>query len=624
VISQQQWTIYEEARAKGLNQTKAARLASISIGSAKNHDNRHPDRGQYTTSARLARNQPDPIRARELCPEAKRALTNFNYFQLRYLGRIGLPWQEQSAHEIESLLVTQEKEYVVVNAPPGAGKSSHFTYALPLWLTVKDRAIRGLVGSATAKLAGQYTALIRRALEATLPILADDEDKLKGIAVDAVATLSEDFGRFKPVDHESWTKDAFIVQQFDGASITSKEPTWTAVGRDQEFIGGRYDFCIWDDLVTSNRLRTIEMIEKDRDWWDSYAERRLEPGGLLILQGQRMGANDLYRYCLDMEVTQDDDDDEEEEIELRVSEDGLPRKYHHIIYRAHYEELCQGKHKQNTPPYPDECLLSPRRCAWREISSMLKNRPDKYAQVYQQEDVAASSVLVDPAWINGYGNYLGCWDKERNRLEFPRNLASPSYSIVSVDPSPTRYWGITWWLYNEPSDQWFLIDLEKKGMDAPDFLDWNQNNGTFSGLMDEWQQTSRDLGIPISHWIIERNGAQKYLYAYDFTQRWQSKNSVMIIPHDTHRNKTDEEYGVQMIAPNFKFGRVRLPGKGIGRAISMRLVDEVTRYPESSTTDLTMSTWFAMFQMQYLVVPVSKSPSTSRRPSWLGKSPQRV
>jgi hypothetical protein len=621
-ISQKQWEIYEQAKANGLNQTKAARLASIGISSAKKRDSQSPDRGNYIKAARAARDQPDPRREKELPPEALRALSDFNYFQRRYLGRIGLPWQEDAAKRIVELLETPDKEYCVINLAPGAGKSSLFTYAIPLWLTCRDRAIRGLVGSATARLASQYTALIRRALEATLPMLADDEDKIKGIAVDAQATLSEDFGRFKPVDHESWTKDAFIVQQLDGSSITSKEPTWTAVGRDQEFIGGRYDFCIWDDLVTSNRLRTLEMIEKDRDWWDTYAERRLEPGGLLILQGQRMGANDLYRYALDMEVVEIEDDagDDTEGISLRDYE-GSPRKYHHIIYKAHYEELCLGKetHKQSAPPYPEGCLLSPRRITWREISGMSKNRPDIFAQVYQQEDVSPDAVLVDPAWINGTGNHVGCWDRERSRLEYPTGLAGPSFSVVAVDPSPTRYWGITWWLYNQPSDQWFLIDLEKRGMDAPDFLDWSQNSNSYTGLMNEWQETSRAIGIPITHWIIERNGAQRYLYAYDFTKRWMSRNSVEIIPHDTHRNKTSEEFGVQMIAPNFKFGRVRLPGKGPSRGYSMKLVDEVTRYPQSSTTDLTMSCWFAMLQMQYLAFP-SSTITPARRPSWLGRA----
>jgi hypothetical protein len=105
-----------------------------------------------------------------------------------------------------------------------------------------------------------------------------------------------------------------------------------------------------------------------------------------------------------------------------------------------------------------------------------------------------------------------------------------------------------------------------------------------------------------------------------------AKNSVQIIPHDTYRNKTNPDYGVQMIAPNFKFGRVRLPGKAssVGRAISMKLVDEVTRYPQASTDDCVMACWFVMFQMQYLATPVSKSPPRSRRPSWLGKSLSRV
>jgi hypothetical protein len=627
MISAQQWTIYLEARAKGLNMTKAARLASISLSSAKTYERRHPDNSEYRRAARSAREQPDPRRGKNLPPRALRALEDFNFFQLTYLGRIGLPWQEESAHRIVELLESPDKEYVVINLAPGSGKSSHFTYALPLWLTVRDRAIRGLVGSATARLASRYTSQIRRALEATLPILADDEDKLKGIAIDAVATISEDFGRFKPVDHESWTKDAFIVEQFDGASITSKEPTWTAVGRDQEFIGGRYDFCIWDDLVTSNRLRTIEMIEKDRDWWDTYAERRLEPGGLLILQGQRMGANDLYRYCLDMEVAEIEDEDPEdtEGIALREHDDGTPRKYHHIIYKAHYEELCKGTetHRQSASPYPDGCLLSPRRVTWREISGIMKNRSDTFAQVYQQEDVSADAVLVDPAWINGYGTWPGCWDKDRDRLEIPQGLSAPTYSIVSVDPSPTRYWAIEWWLYNEPSDQWFLIDLLRQGLDAPDFLDWNQNSATFTGVMEDWQQMSYQLGVPITHWIVERNGAQRFLLQYDHVRRWASRNSVQIIPHDTYRNKTNEEFGVQMIAPNFKFGRVRLPGKvsrqpgvGLGRAYAMKLVDEVTRYPQASTDDCVMACWFAMFQMQYLAQPVSKSVP-QKRPSWL-------
>ncbi len=966
MISSQQWLIYDEARVKGLNQAQAARLASLSLSSAKVHENRHPDRANYNKAARLARNQPDPQRTGKLCTDAQRALKDFNYFQLRYLGRIGLPWQEESAQKIVELVESPDKEFAVVNGPPGGGKalaldtpilttlgwstmkdieigdrvfdergkpcpvtwksevfydhdcyevstddgasviadgahewpvrlhgyrpieryagqtgpkprtedgvhshetrflaqarskrpqlavakplemrtatlpidpyvlgvwlgdgsatgaviachdddagfmrsqieaagyvttnrsrmaygisgptphahngfrgqlrvngllgnkhipvaylrahrlqrlsllqglidtdgyvspggnveftntnrglaeavqflarslgvkaslkggratlngrdcgpkyrvgfymkgaarlprkaalcrdgartpgryltvtpvesvptqcievgspsnlylagtgllvthnSSHFTYALPLWLIVRDRAIRCLIGSATGKLAGNYTAAIRRALEATTPITCDDEDRQKAVAVDAVATLSEDFGRFKPATHESWTKDAFIVEQFEGVSITNKEPTVTSVGRDQEFIGGRYDFCVWDDLVTVNRLRTIEMIEKDRDWWDTYAERRLEPAGLLLLQGQRMGPSDLYRYCLDKVVVDidDADPDDGEGVALREGDDGTRRQYHHIVYLAHYDDRCKGAegHKRAAAPYPEGCLLSPRRITWREISSIRHNRPDTYAQVYQQEDAAADYVLVDPSWISGTGGFPGCWDNQRDRLEIPQGIAGPVFSIATVDPSPTRYWAIEWWLYVQQTDEWILIDLLRTTMDGPDLLDWNQQEGKWFGVMQDWQNKSVELGVPISHWIVEQNGAQRWLLRYNHVHRWQGQNSVQIIPHDTYRNKANEQYGVQMIAPAFKFGRVRLPGKGDGRICSLKLIGEVTRYTTSghggaTTDDTVMACWFGMFQMQYLSTPVAQ-PHHGKRPSWIG------
>ena len=629
MITQQQWLVYEEARAKGLNQTHAARLASISVSSAKVHDSRHPDGAQYDKAARTQRSLPDPRRpgSSSLPAEAKRALKDFNYFQLRYLGRIGLPWQEESAQAVVAMLESPDKEFAVINAPPGAGKSSHFTYALPLWVTARDRAIRGLVGSATSKLAGQYTALIRRALETTKPITADDEDIQNLVAVDAVATLSGDFGRFKPTDAETWTKDAFIVEQFDGTSLLNKEPTWTAVGRDQEFIGGRYDLVIWDDLVTSNRLRTIETIEKDRDWWDTYAERRLEPSGLLILQGQRMGPSDLYRYCLDMVVEdiEDADPDDTEGEALRVGEDGTHRKYHHIVYQAHYDDRCKGSatHRADAEPYPKGCLLAPRRIQWREISSMRRNRPDTFAQVYQQEDVSPETCLVDPAWISGAGGHPGCWDNNRDRLEIPANLQPPVISVCSVDPSPTRYWAVEWWLYVVATDEWILVDLLRQGMDAPDLLDWNEREGLHFGVMEDWQKKSVELGIPISYWIIEQNGAQRFLLRYEHVHRWQSKHGVRIIPHDTYRNKINPEYGVQMIAPVFQWGRARLPGKGLGRVCSLKLIDELTRYTTSgrggaSTDDTVMACWMAMFQMQWLASRQAAPAHRGSRPSWLG------
>ena len=60
---------------------------------------------------------------------------------------------------------------------------------------------------------------------------------------------------------------------------------------------------------------------------------------------------------------------------------------------------------------------------------------------------------------------------------------------MTVDPSPTKYWGIEWWVYQPSSEMRYLMDLVRQKMEAPDFLAYN--NGTYSGLVEEWWQSDR-------------------------------------------------------------------------------------------------------------------------------------
>lgn len=619
-----QCQILYEGIGHGLSQSLAARGAGISLSTAKRILNGHGDHKSDRMEQWSAKQVGDPLRVRELGPDALRARDDFAYFQRRYIGKIAMPWQVHAANTVVELLQSPVKEFCVINAPPGAGKTSTFTHDIPLWLTCRNRGLRGLIGSATSRLAATNVARLRRSLQDTIQVKADQEDIDLGVALDAQSTVAHDFGRFKPMDHETWTKDAFLVMQYDGVSITEKEPTWTAVGRDQEFIGGRYDFCMWDDLVTPNRLRSEETIEKDRAWWDSYAERRLEPKGLLILQGQRMEARDLYRYCLDMEVPEPSEaftwDEATQGYVTGPRRDSKLRKYHHLRYKAHYDELCNPAvthHPTEAKPWPDGCLLYPERLPWNELGAIKLNHPGMFETVYQQEDVSAADVLVNPDWISGAGNHPGCWDNNRDRLEIPQGLAGEFFSVVSCDPSPSKFWAIEWWLYHPESEQRFLIDLERRAMEAGDFLDWNYNDGHFTGVMEEWQQTSIDLGVPITHWIVETVSAERFLLQYDHVRRWMARRNVEIIRHSTHRNKSDADFGVQTIAPHYKFGRVRLPGKGEGRLCSLKLIDEVTKWPHGGTDDCVMSHWFFEWQLPHIYEPELASDTNAWRPSWL-------
>ena len=616
---------YWNLRNNGYSMDKAAKQAGFSRSTAARLENTQTG-GLAKRELHVAKTEedlPGPIPYDELSPEAQRAWNDFGYFQRRYFGRIAYPWQVEAANRIAAFLDTPNEEYVVINAPPGAGKTACFVHDIPAWVTVRNRNIRGMVGSATMSLAKRNVLRLRRSLERVQPEKADPTLLRRGDALDAESTLAMDFGRFKPLDREMWTSDAFIVMQYDDAgAIAEKEPTWSAYGRDTAFIGGRYDFVIWDDLVDPRKLRSLEQKEDLQDMWVDVGETRLEPGGLLILQGQRISSDDLYRYALDM-TSPLDEEDEDEEAAAEVLDDGrrldrADKKYHHIIFKAHYDDICTGEHGKNAKAYPDGCLLSPRRLPWRKIQTLRENRGERFTVVYQQEDIDPTEVLVPKAWIYGDDDFPGCLDKDRDRLELPRGLnATDCVSYATADPSPTNYWSIQWWVYHPESEQRFLIDLIRQKMDAPDFLDYHPDTREFVGVMNDWQNMSISLGFPISTWIVEQNAAQRFLLQYDHVRRWRAQYGVDIIGHDTGRNKTDREYGVETIAPHYRFGRVRLPWRNEGRIISLKLVEEVTHYPYGRTDDCVMAQWFGEWNLPNIYTPTHQRKSTAWRPSWL-------
>jgi hypothetical protein len=197
---------------------------------------------------------------------------------------------------------------------------------------------------------------------------------------------------------------------------------------------------------------------------------------------------------------------------------------------------------------------------------------------------------------------------------------APNLSVVTCDPSPTRFWSIQWWLVNAPTEQRFLLDLVRQAMDAPDFLDFNMNEGRFSGLLEEWWQRSADMGSPFSHLIVEANAAQRFMLQYDLFRKWATQRNVLVIPHQTHRNKSDPEFGVQSLASLYKFGRVRLPGRqgaDPGRIAAMKLVDEVTRWPQGATDDCVMAEWFLEWNLPRLLPARRVDLRSQPRPSWI-------
>jgi hypothetical protein len=444
-----------------------------------------------------------------------------------------------------------------------------------------------------------------------------------GLACDAKATLSADFGVFRPTTAgDPWRSDALLVVQPEFDSVTEKEHTWAAYGLDVDYLGDRLDLILWDDATVPRDLTSQEKIEAQRVNYDQIAETRLEPGGLLILLGQRIGANDLYRHCLDKVSLPDSDDDldalaDMDDGQRETVYAGLPRKYRHVVYKAHYDDRCVGDHAVNAKPYPDGCLLDPARLPWREIRSIKHQDPATYSVWYQQEDTDSADTLVKKVWVQGGTDpetgvtHFGCWDANRGIAEMPQGLRGPLFSLATVDPSPTKWWGIQWWVYAPEADgQLFLLDLLKAKLRADEVLDWKANEGEFVGVMEQWQARSERLNLPITHWVVERNGAQRFLLQYDHVRRWVARWGTNIVPHDTSGYaKSDPDYGVYVLREWWRSARIRLPGKpGDGRLAALKLVDEVQRYPHSWTDDQVMAQWFLVSHLPQLAVPAYNKP----------------
>lgn len=602
------------------------------------------DRSLSTTPGGHTPLQPIPYTA--LSPVAADCLDDFGRWRYRYFGRMSSPWQENAARVCVSKLQTPVKEYGVVNCPPGSGKSTLFTHDIPAWLTCRSRSLRGFIGSSTQAIANSYTGRLRNTFSRNIPFEASAEDLALGLSVDAQATLIADYGQFNPniptPIGAPWSRSQFTVAQMGETLIGEKESTWTAFGRDTGFLGWRVNFVVWDDLVVRARLRNPDVIAEDRRWFQDEAITRLEPGGLFILQGQRLGPEELYRFALDMKG-----DallfDEEELFELGIDPgDAQEKKFWHIVYKAHYTEVCsthpeRRTHRITAPPYdPDKeisdptqgCLLDPVRLPYRELKE-IQSRPDgNFNVVYQQEDSDPQDVLIPKFWLDGGVHegvdYPGCYDRKRKIAEIP--FLGPAFqgirfSAVTIDPSPTNFWSIQWWLYVQPPEAErlmgfrYLLDHIRMPLGANDILDWSIDENRWVGLLEEWRIRAKRLGCPFRHLIVERNAAQRFMLQYDWFKRWKGLHSIELRPHDTGVNKSDEEFGIKATRSHFRHGRVRLPGHEsawvttypsmeLGRAVHggvQPFVHELTLWPDCITDDTVMAYWFFEWQLQYLV-----------------------
>lgn len=604
---------YERLRAMGVNRSEACRRVGVSAAWGSKHDVGRTYK-QVLPPARLSADfDPD-------------VLEDFGLFRETYLSHVRKPWMDEAAATVWRLIHTPDPEFMVINCPPGAGKSS-FLQDLVTWLIVKDRRNRCLYGADTRANATRATRLIQSYLEAVEPPFARPELVGRGEAVQSVRTLAADFGAFKPDSERGglWRQDEFRVEFNDGGSQAVKEPTLLALGKDSGVMGNRFEACCWDDLVTEDVTRSAAQNEKLREEWDGgLGESRVEPGdsGLMFLVGQRIGPQDLYRYNLDKNVTEWIDG---REVDRKM--------YTHICFPAHFDELCVDAHgKDQARAWPMGCLLDPARLPWygsKGLKAKKENSPRAYAVQYQQQDGNSDDALIQHAYVWGGKDSEGverpgCLNRSRVLGQLPHGWDSHQLvSVVTVDPSPTQYWAVQWWVMNHTINARALMGLIDRKMTSNQVLNMHLNPGgspTFSGVLEDLYWTAKQAHLGFSHVIFEINAAQRWFTTSAEGREWKKARGVVVQDHTTSRNKNDPALGLASLVEPYASGAVDLPyGDLSSRIATETLARQLTQTFDRD--DQKMANWFMELFFHRLKAP--KSLPLLPRPSWQ-RRPARV
>jgi hypothetical protein len=622
-LSKRQKTSLLRSRDLGLSMTETARRAGVSVSTVHRIWHAIPP---GTESKALADNPPKPWV--QLDPLARDCLADFATFCRVVFARDVPPWRADAARRVLDLVLDPVDRYGVLNAPSGSGKTTLMLDVIA-WLLAgggsRDpgfgRSLRLMYGHGVYEKAVHGVELLREVLASPAPYY-DHKKK-----VHAEKSMVELFGRFRPVESDldmTWRRDKFVVASLEDEPVFNKEPSVQAISYGSTFLNERADFIVLDDVVTPKNVGDPGALE----WLNQNPESRLEPGGTLVLVGQRLASEDLYGDVLARTWDPDDDGD------------AVP-VYAHFAYPAHHEPTCDadsgGNHRQ-WDLKADGCLLDARRLPWRKLQH--EAAKPTFAAMYQQApEESTAGGLVDLAWINGGVDSagleaVGCLDRDRG-FWTPVQTAGgkPLVTYLTIDPAEgskehgASWWSLELWQVDSTNRVRFLVYGTRLRGTYSDVLSYDPNgpmlnlpatprsgSGGFTGVLEETVFKAATLGARPSALVVEDNKARGWLASSDF-QRWHRERwpDLKLIRYQvTAQNKNDPVTGVRgLLANDYRNGLARWPWKGMDALDYLRVkLHELTALKPRSN-DTVMAEWVGAVSMDNVIAAASRAPTIS-------------
>jgi len=441
---------------------------------------------------------------------------------------------------------------LLINCPPRHAKSKVFTVWMPIFRVVIDRDVQCLLVSQTEELAKKFAREIAYHLEYNRPLL-------------------QAFGRFKGQNaDEAWRPNSgMLLVAGRRRDIKMGDMTIQVRGSGQQILGMEADLIIGDDPVSRRNSATEGERMKLSEWWHGDVMTRLTPDGDAYVIGQRLHHQDLYGELAAKRKT-------------RVA--GAPELWRHINYPAVRNWTTQEV------LWPEVWSFDRLMEKYEDITSV--HGTALWESMYQQNPIPPEARTVRPEWVYGSDVHIGCLDRHRRLGQAATALEGEQFvRVASLDPSPTRATGLVVGDLLSSRDRFYFVVMET----LRDRLD-------VRGMIRELTRMVIQYGF--SYLIVEINAAQRWFLQDPEFRQWQLRYGVRGIPHTTHRNKADPDYGVGSLAGDFEFGRVRFP-YGNTDAIERTdlMIDELITHPFGAYDDQFMALWFVKYNFARLTPP---------------------
>ena len=348
--------------------------------------------------------------------------------------------------------------------------------------------------------------------------------------------LIEDFGPFKPEGQSKWSAHEIYVAGRTGAE---KDPTVLAMGINNQIYGRRFDVIKFDDIADVENQRNPDRVAAMISKMDKEHLSRIGKSGKAIWVGTRVHAGDVYSILMTREG------------------------YKVIRYPALLDD--NGAEVLWPEHFPYEQLMVHR----------AEMAPADFQLIYQNVDIPGLGASFTAEMLEE------CKDYERVVGQY-----NPKWRIFGgLDPAGgnkgSGYTAMSVKGVDMATGQRYLIDqIAVKSMKAP------QMKEEMLRLSDTY---------PIAEWRVEINGLQSQIIQYDVELvRALALMGVKVVPHHTHTNKWDPEFGVEAQAPLYHSQLVSIPwGNLESRKVFQPFIEQLIAFPMGTTNDRVMADWFA-------------------------------